>query len=55
MRARFLPVAASLPVTIWGGEVGMMSGGALVADYATGGFYDEMFAREGEGVTPRPH
>src|SRR4051812_6222466 len=32
-----------------------MSGGALVADYATGGFYDEMFAREGEGVTPRPH
>ena len=35
--------------------MGTISGGALVADYATGGFYDEMFAREGDGVTPRPH
>src|SRR3954471_17792810 len=33
-----------------------VSGGALVADYATGGFYDEMFTPPADGgVEPRPH
>jgi len=38
------------------GTMSAVSGGALVADYATGGFYDEMFVpRADGGVEPRPH
>src|SRR4051794_13560285 len=40
----------------WRWAMSAVSGGALVADYATGGFYDEMFTPLADGgVEARPH